>query len=242
MSLGHGASSVVRNGLVLYLDAGNSKSYPRSGTAWSDLSGNNYTGTMVNGPTFDTSNNGSIVFDGTNDYVDLGSPYYIASGNPFTVNIWFKNNWRTPNGSLSDFHRLASLATLGSYALGIAYVSQLNSGYQGFYITAFGGWPRGSSNYLVAKNIWGCLTLTYNGSGSTNIANFSMYWNNSLLTFNTSGLAGTIATNTNYLGIRQPSDVQNYQGNMGIVQIYNRVLSLSELQQNFDAIRGRCGI
>ena len=68
MSLSRGPK-IVTNGLVLYLDAANKKSYPGSGTTWTDLSGNNNTGTLTNGPTFDSNNGGSIVFDGTNDYV-----------------------------------------------------------------------------------------------------------------------------------------------------------------------------
>ena len=55
--------------LVLALDAGNLISYPGSGTTWTDLSGNRNNGTLTNGPTFDSANGGSIVFDGTNDYV-----------------------------------------------------------------------------------------------------------------------------------------------------------------------------
>ena len=60
---------IVTNGLVLCLDAGNNKSYPGSGTTWNDLSGNNNTGSLVNGPTFTGSFGGSVAFDGVNDYV-----------------------------------------------------------------------------------------------------------------------------------------------------------------------------
>ena len=59
---------IVTDGLVFYVDAGNSNSYPGSGTTWSDLIGSN-DGALTNGPTFDSANGGSIVFDGTNDYV-----------------------------------------------------------------------------------------------------------------------------------------------------------------------------
>ena len=60
---------VVTTGLQLYLDAGNASSYPGSGTAWTDLSGNSRDGTLTNGPTYSDTNGGSIVFDGTNDFV-----------------------------------------------------------------------------------------------------------------------------------------------------------------------------
>ena len=60
---------IVSNGLVLCLDAANKRSYPGTGTTWTDLSGNSNNGTLTNGPTFSAGNMGSILFDGTNDYV-----------------------------------------------------------------------------------------------------------------------------------------------------------------------------
>ena len=63
---------ISTDGLVLCLDAANTKSYPGSGTVWSDLSRGGNNGTLTNGPTFNSGNGGSIVFDGVNDYVDCG--------------------------------------------------------------------------------------------------------------------------------------------------------------------------
>jgi hypothetical protein len=65
--------SIVTSGLVLNLDAGFVSSYPKTGTSWRDLSGNNYTGTLTNGPTFSNDGGGSIVFDGSDDFVQI--PY-----------------------------------------------------------------------------------------------------------------------------------------------------------------------
>ena len=63
---------ISTDGLVLCLDAANTKSYSGSGTVWSDLSRGGNNGTLTNGPTFNSGNGGSIVFDGVNDYVDCG--------------------------------------------------------------------------------------------------------------------------------------------------------------------------
>ena len=60
----------ITDGLVLCLDAANRKSYPGSGTTWTDLSGRGNTGTLTNGPTYSSANGGSIVFDGTDDIVN----------------------------------------------------------------------------------------------------------------------------------------------------------------------------
>ena len=89
MSLSRGPKTIT-NGLVLYLDAANKKSYPGSGATWTDLSGNSNTGTLTNGPTFSAANMGSILFDGTNDYVDCGnnSSLQITQG---TISAWVKS-------------------------------------------------------------------------------------------------------------------------------------------------------
>ena len=75
----------ITNGLVLALDAADKNSYVGSGTSWKDLSGNNYTGTLTNGPTFNGSNGGSISFDSTDDFVSVGNIGTITS---FTVLVW----------------------------------------------------------------------------------------------------------------------------------------------------------
>jgi hypothetical protein len=91
------STSVVRDGLILLLDAGNTRSYRGVGATWSDLSiyGNN--GTLVNN-TFSSLNNGSIVFNGSGSYVSLGDKdlFSFTSGGgvdlPFSVSGWFKLN------------------------------------------------------------------------------------------------------------------------------------------------------
>jgi hypothetical protein len=72
MGLGH-SPSIVRDGLVLYLDAANPKSYPGSGTTWFDLKGTSNS-TLSNGPTFVNSNKGYFSFDGVNDYTQINIP------------------------------------------------------------------------------------------------------------------------------------------------------------------------
>ena len=64
---------IVEDGLVLALDAGNTKSYPGSGTTWTDLSGNGNNGSLVNGVGYNSGNLGSLSFDGVNDYVNFGN-------------------------------------------------------------------------------------------------------------------------------------------------------------------------
>jgi hypothetical protein len=86
---------IIEDGLVLCLDAASKRSYPGTGTVWTDLKGGN-NGTLTNGPTFDAGNGGSIVFDGSNDRVDLSLPYNFTA---FSVFFFVKyrspqSNWR----------------------------------------------------------------------------------------------------------------------------------------------------
>lgn len=68
----------VTNGLILSLDAANTRSYPGSGTVWTDLSRSGINGTLTNGPTFNTANGGNIVLDGTDDYVNCSNSSTIS--------------------------------------------------------------------------------------------------------------------------------------------------------------------
>ena len=65
MGLSH-SPRIVTDGLVFCLDAANIRSYPGTGTTWTDLKGGNE-GTLTNGPTFSSDNAGSISTDGSND-------------------------------------------------------------------------------------------------------------------------------------------------------------------------------
>lgn len=66
-----GGPKIITDGLLLYLDAANEKSYPGSGTIWNDLSGNGNNGDLINNVVYDTENNGILLFDGTNEYCQL---------------------------------------------------------------------------------------------------------------------------------------------------------------------------
>ncbi len=76
---GSSGPDLITNGLVLALDAADKNSYLGSGTSWYDLSGNGNTGALTNSPTFNSSNGGSIAFDGTNQCVVVNSNASILS-------------------------------------------------------------------------------------------------------------------------------------------------------------------
>ena len=88
--------NIVTDGLVLYLDAANPKSYPGSGTVWKDLSGNGNHFNLINGPSF---NNFYINFDGVDDYVKSINTLDLSSYNSISVEMCFQvNNLSSPTG------------------------------------------------------------------------------------------------------------------------------------------------
>ena len=93
--------NIITDGLVLHLDAANTNSYPGSGTTWTDISGKGHNGTLTNGPTFNSGDMGTIVFDGSNDTVTLSanSDFDFGTGD-FTIEGFFNKSATTANLTL----------------------------------------------------------------------------------------------------------------------------------------------
>ncbi|MFY7884644.1 MAG: hypothetical protein ACOVOV_07360, partial [Dolichospermum sp.] len=83
----YGTPTIVTNGLVLNLDAANTKSYVSGSTNWFSLGNPSLSGSLVNGPAFSSENGGSIVFDGVNDYVQIDNPSILQNQN-FSISTW----------------------------------------------------------------------------------------------------------------------------------------------------------
>lgn len=214
---------IVTDGLVLSLDAGNTKSYQSGSTTWFDRSGNAYNGTLINGPTFDSQNGGSIVFDGVNDYGNINSS--VGSGD-FTFNIWIKRQ---------------STSTSISFLLG-RYADDVNRGCMLFL----------SNNRLffrIAAAATGSITtLTTSPITGPNWINVvvSVSRTSNAITYvdgrfnvetNISAQQGNVPTLNSIGALNNTSWLLN--ANLGIIQIYNRALTAQEVQQNFDATKSR---
>ena len=89
---GGGGDNVVTDNMVVYLDAGNNSSYSGSGTSWNDISGNSNNFTLVNGPTYSSSDGGAIVFDGTNDFAKsaTNASFYAFGTGDYSYGVWAK--------------------------------------------------------------------------------------------------------------------------------------------------------
>lgn len=218
----------VTDGLVLYLDTANKKSYPGTGTTWSDLSPTGVNCT-TNGPTFTSANNGSFLFDNLNDIATVShtSAHLVNNG---TMIFWAK--------PLSDgTANVCRFANKGNDAVGTGgYNIAINT--DRLLLRINGGNLQGSLDMLNYYGMWRQYTFTWSSSGNTG----AIYINNTL---DVSGsLGATVSmTTTNPLYIGNISDLsRTFDGNISIVQLYNRVLSQDEIAQNYNAIRGRYGV
>lgn len=220
---------IITSGCVLSLDAADKLSYKGSGTTWTDLSGNNNTGTLTNGPTFSAGNMGSIVFDGTNDYVDMGSSTYCNLIN-ISVSVWVRVtsasgyflcryiNTTSYNGFLMYYDAPSTKFSVDGRESSAAYLS------------------RPTTNTYPLNN-WYNVTWTK----SANI--WSIYVNGSLDVSSALGNGTTpFSNNTMWLGAYLGNGDQYYSSsNLSNVQIYNRVLTASEILQNYNATKSRFG-
>lgn len=238
---------IVTDGLILYLDAANVKSYPGSGTVWTDLSRSELTASLVSGPTFNSANRGVIVFDGSNDYVNNGNSSIFSFGNgtndlPFSVSVWvlfssvggstFKGIVSKDNGTQREWALLEN----GSGKIRVFLKNTLNN-------------PNinqqsidSSTTYLT--NTWYNIVFTYDGSGGSNAADGMYLYTNGVVEFPTNVTKGTyIAMSSTIANLNIGRYSTNYfSGRISNTKIYNRALSAQEVLQNYNATKSKFGL
>lgn len=224
MSFSH-SPRIATSGLVFYLDAANPQSYPGSGTSWRDLSGNGYNGTLVNGPTFNPSNSGVIVWDGTDDYLTTGVTGVVPNSiSPYSVSVWCYRN-RNNVG----------------YEELLAQWTAANSGNSFFF-------GFNNSNVRFTDN-WNDVTIT--GAGNTgvwmnltgvySVSNAFIYLNGALSATRGSGFIYS-GVGPLIIGRQGELNAEYFSGRIANTQIYNRALSASEVLQNYEATKARFGL
>jgi len=222
-------TQIVTNGLVLFLDANNTNSYPGSGTAWNDVSGNGYTGTLTNGPTFSSANGGSIVFDGTDDYVAITNLFLNTITN-VTLQGWVYISSTSLKG---PFIKVGGGSN--GYAIGVGGTNFDDSGNQIIGLYSSVRWITTGSNYGTG---WKFFTLILS---TTSVPTF--YLNGALIGSYT-GTNPLTPTSGVYIGrnVGDELTVRAFAGNIATTQIYNRELTATEVLQNFQVTRDRFGV
>jgi hypothetical protein len=222
---------IVTDGLVMYWDAANSKSYPGSGTTWSDLSRGRNNGTLVNGPTFDSGNGGSIFTDGGSQYI--ASSYFGNITDSFTFSVWFKND---------NYSEYKMPLVRGRDASGNGwslYIKIETTGIsESAAVTTSGGAVQFSATgtSTLVLNKWYYLTGVWTAGVSIR------HYVNGVLEATTNTSSTNLRTSTDGWVIGSINTTNFTSGYNAITQIYNRVLSATEIQQNYNTQKTRFGL
>ena len=227
MAFSH-SPKVVTDGLVLCLDAADKVSYPGSGTAWSDLSGNGNDGTLTNGPTFDSGNGGSIVFDGSNDYINVDGHSSINFGSgEFTYEVWYKTDASSERGLICKY---------GSGDIWFATNgSALRCGIRDSSNNELNFYP-GLSGVTCNDDEWHHSAMARSGQ-YVYVYIDGQYSS----TGDNSSVGSTDSGGNTYIGALTPG-AWEFDGEIAIARIYNRCLSAAEVLQNYNAQRSRFGV
>jgi hypothetical protein len=219
------APKVVLDGILMYLDAGNTKSYVSGSTIWNDISQRGLVGTLTNNPTFSNAKIGSIIFDGVDDFVNIPiSPIVNNSYNNWTIDVWMKpgnqiSRFITPNSNGFD-QCLEYDNTNQRVNVRITEIAEVNNRTRGGTIGSvpIGAWSMVTvsiNNLNIKIYVNGVLTNTYNETIS--IADWSGTWR-----------LGQRFNNTFW-----------YLGAIASVKTYSRELSSTEVLQNYNTTKTR---
>ena len=232
MSTLSGGPNVVVDGLVLNLDAANTKSYVSGSTAWTDISRGGNNGTLVNGPTFNSGNGGSIVFDGTNDYCQtISNP--ITNNSSFTLAGWF--NLTTLGGSVAR-----PLIDGGNLVVGTGGYTLSTDTSDRIYMACDAGYKTITTPINVNQWYYIVGVATFGTPYTINI-----YVNTNLGTTFASSNSNSMTNTLNYVRLGQVvvgRGTRSYIGNIAQTQIYNRALSQQEITQNYNSLKSRFGL
>lgn len=228
MSLGH-SPRIVTNGLVLLLDATNTRSYPGFGISAIDISGNGKNGTLLGGTAFNPTTK-AFVFDGVNDVIDFGTGNTVFPLYQISHEFIFRSFGTVPTTGTSPSLcgitygirlQVGTTALTASFDDGVTFPALSTSG---------------TNNYQDGN--WYHVAVTHDG------LNFKIYVNGVLSNSRTSTWLGVTRWPTNNFYIGRDNNNVNYYfyGEIAVFRLYNRALSAEEVHQNCNALRGRYGI
>ena len=236
---------IVTDGLVLYLDAANPYSYVSGSTVWNDISRGGNNGTLTNGPTFNTGNGGSIVFDGVDDYV-VNNTLTSLITNQLTLSVWFyATDVSTDNMIISSENSANTNSRFILFQDKVAFISGRVNTYAFIpgLVSATNTIRMEFASNSEVLNQWVNITCTFIANSATGIRGYKNGIEDPNSPVNTSTVAPLSSNDPLYIGLRNPATDQRYfDGRIGIVQIYNRALSAQEILQNYNATKGRFGL
>ena len=233
---GFAGPNIVKHKLISYLDAANTQSYPGSGTAWNDISGNGNNGTLANSPTFDSNNLGSFDFSATNDRVHLLYPVGRASNTSFSIDIWHKRGAQidkylyseSSDSNNSPFWGITSHTGSSNSQLRIFARRNNGNGDVNFQ-------PSGAQ-YAIYDNLPHHLVVVYQSN------NLYFYHDGSSIGSTSWSKGAYSGLNINSIAGWRHSGSNNggfMNGNIYSVKTYSKALTAVEVLQNYNALKGR---
>jgi hypothetical protein len=226
---------IVVNGLVYCSDAANAKCYNSSSVNWNDLTTNVGVGTLTNGPTFNSSNLGSIVFDGTNDHISVPNSSSLKPGtDSFSIVVW-ANSDPNSGGDAWDMWVAKRSSSNNGYYIGA------NTTGNGVRFTIGNNQSTRIDTPFVSYtyNTWAMFTGVLDRNANTQ----SIVRNDNQQTATATPAGGTYSNSAN-LSIGGDAGLNAFyvNGKVAYVAIYNKALTSAEISQNFNALRGRFGV
>jgi len=228
---------VVTEGLVLYLDAANTKSYPGSGTVWNDLSRSGNNGALISGSGYTSANGGAITFDGVNDYV-ASSNLRITLPNSFSIGVWvFFNNANSPTFQ-KIFHAQSGSINTPEVNLDNFNGGTGNARYH-FYTYASVTSTNNvmTSTNTIVNNTWGYVTGVYDNTAKIKY----LYINGTLDKSGSTTVQIAWPDSVTRIG-RRLNDTEPLNGRISTTHVYNRALTAQEVLQNYNATKSRYGL
>ena len=218
----------LRFGLVLDLDAGNVDSYPGSGLTWTDLSGLNNDGTLINGVSYDVGNSGALNFDGSNDYVA------IPHSNSFDVESMTIAMWIRTSDTMGTLYRalFSKQGATRDYNLYARSDTSTDISTLHFSSNEFGGSSFGDLPALYNPYSWHFVSIAIDNTG------LQEYYSDGLLIDTYQGSPG-FANNSYPILIGSANNF--WKGLIGSVQFYNRALDADEISDLFNKLSSRYG-
>jgi hypothetical protein len=230
--------SITTNSLVLCLDAANPKSYPGSGTAWTNLVSNSNNGTLINGVAYDSANNGSLVFDGVNDYVSADIPNFFTSyvTEQITIETWIN----VPASATWNNAYEGVIVGRGNYGGSHGLFRSLtNNRINAWFRQSGATYGAVFAGGNITRDAWYQCVAIWTGSAA------QLYINGNLIQSISGTLGSTISNEAFIIGGNNTAGgapASYFTGKIASTKIYSRALTSTEVFNNFDAVRGRFGI
>jgi|TARA_R100000027_G_scaffold16547_1_gene11888 hypothetical protein len=223
-----GSPTIVTDGIVFYVDAGDKISYPGSGTTWSDLGRHKTNATLVGSPTFDSGNGGCFDMDGSDDVANASDANLPLGSSARTICAWITNTRKDAWVSICHY------GTSSNNSSNFFSIGDTSDGYK-LHMAAFNNTADGSTA-AVPNDEWCHVAMSYGSNAVNYYINGSASGGDASYTGVNTTSDGTLAIGENkYASVHRDGKISSFI-------IYDRALTASEILKNYNAQKYRFGL